>query len=119
MPHTPWPLVHPFPILVPAPTNKPPRINKGKELVKILSISFPENEYKTGPIIKPTKNNKLSNLFSFFNILLEAIKLTPDILPLKTKNKNAAKPINNPPVNADRGVKFIITINLLIQEKLD
>ena len=26
---------------------------------------------------------------------------------------------NNPPVNADRGVKFIITIILLVQEILD
>ena len=46
IPHTPWPLVHPFPTLVPTPTNKPPRINNGKEFVIMLSISFPENEYQ-------------------------------------------------------------------------
>ena len=92
---------------------------KGRELVKTLSMSLPDNEYITGPMIKPDKNNIFSNLFSFLIILSEAIELTPAILPLKTKNKNAAKPINNPPVKADRGVKFIITINLLIQEKQD
>jgi len=119
MPHTPWPLVHPFPILVPMPTNMPPMINKGREFVKTLSISLLENEYKIGPIIKPNKNNKLSYLLSSLKILLEAMELTPAILPLKIKNKNAAKPINNPPVKADIKVKFVILINLLIPEKQD
>ena len=49
----------------------------------------------------------------------DAIELTPAILPLKIKNKNTAKPINNPPVNADKGVKFTIAINLLILEIQD
>jgi len=91
---------------VPNPTNKPPTINKGNELVKTLSISLPDNEYMIGPIIKPDKNNILSSLFSFFIMLSEAIELTPAILPLKTKNKNAANPINDPPKKADTGVKF-------------
>ena len=44
IPHTPWPLVQPFPILVPTPTNNPPIINKGIEFVKMLTISLPVNE---------------------------------------------------------------------------
>ena len=119
IPHTPWPLVQPLPNLVPTPTNNPPIINKGIEFVKTLTISLPENENMIGPIISPNKNNILSNLFSLLIILPEAIELTPAILPLKAKNKNAAKPIKDPPAKADIGVKFIMFINLLIQEIQD
>lgn len=119
IPHIPWPLVHPFPTLVPKPTNKPPKIIKSVESVKTLTISFPDNEYIIGPIIKPNKKNKLSNLFKFLKILSEAIELTPDNLPLKINNKNTAKPINKPPVKADKGVKFIMFINFLKQEIRD
>ena len=80
---------------------------------------LPDNEYITGPMIKPDKNNILSNLFSFLIIQSEAIELTPAILPLKTKNKNAANPISDPPTKADTGVKFIIFINFLKLEKQD
>ena len=94
-------------------------IIKGNEFVKTLSISFPDNEYKIGPIIKPNKNNKLSILFVLLRMLSDATELTPANLPLKIKNKNTAKPINKPPVNADKGVKFIMFINFLKQEIQD
>ena len=113
MPHTPWPLVQPFPILVPMPTNNPPVIIKGKEFVKTLSILFPDNENKIGPIIKPNKNNKLSILFILLKIPSDAIELTPLNLPLKIKNIKAAKPISKPPVKSEYGVKFIMFINFL------
>lgn len=119
IPHTPWPLVQPFPILVPIPTNKPPIIINGKEFVKILSILFPDKENIIGPIIKPNKNTKLSILFILLKTLLEAIELTPLNLPLKIKNIKAAKPISNPPVKAEYGVKFITFINFLKLEIQD
>ena len=119
IPHTPCPLVQPFPILVPTPTSKPPIINKGIEFVKTLTISLSENEYMIGPIINPNINNILSILFSLLIILPEAIELTPAILPLKEKNKNAANPIRDPPTKEDIGVKFITFINLLKQEIQD
>jgi hypothetical protein len=49
---------------------------------------------------------------------LLAIPLIPVIRPLRIKNKKTDKPIMNPPVNADIGVKLIIFIKLLKQEIL-
>ena len=105
--------------MVPIPTSNPPIIIKGKEFVKTLSILFPDNVNKIGPIIKPNKNNILSNLFSSLIMMSAAIELTPAILPLKIKNKKAAKPIKVPPVKADKGVKFIMLINFLKPEIQD
>ena len=41
IPQTPWPEVHPLPILVPNPTRKPATTNKGieEEITKINEIS--------------------------------------------------------------------------------
>ena len=40
IPHTPWPLVHPLPILVPIPTNNPPNIIIGIDVVIEKGIAF-------------------------------------------------------------------------------
>jgi len=45
--------------------------------------------------------------------------LIPAIRPFRIKNKKTEKPIINPPVNADMGVKLIMFIKFLKQEKLD
>ena len=66
--------------------------------------------------------NKINWAFRISLFLLitpEAIELIPAILPLNAKNKNAANPIKDPPAKADIGVKFIMFINLLIQEIQD
>ena len=56
----------------------------------------------------------------FFEIKkLLAIPLTPVIRPFRIKNKKTEKPIINPPVNADMGVKLIMFIKSLKLEKLD
>jgi hypothetical protein len=73
-------------ILVPIPTSNPPIIIIGKEFVKTLSILFPDNVNKIGPIIKPNKNNKLSILFTLLKTPSDAIELTPLKIKLKIKN---------------------------------
>jgi hypothetical protein len=72
--------------LVPIPTSNPPIIIIGKEFVKTLSILFPDNVNKIGPIIKPNKNNKLSILFTLLKTPSDAIELTPLKIKLKIKN---------------------------------
>jgi len=68
--------------------------------------------------VKKFKNNKLSIRLFFEIKKLLAIPLIPVIRPLRIKNKKTEKPISNPPVNADIGVKLIIFIKLLKQEIL-
>ena len=63
-----------------------------------------------GPKISPTKNKRLSNLLSSLLMKLLAIPLIPISLPLNRKNINTAKPIINPPINAEIGVKLTIFI---------
>ncbi len=46
-------------------------------------------------------------------------EIISEVIETKAKNKNAAKPIKDPPTKADIGVKFIMFINLLIQEIQD
>ena len=111
MPLIPCPLVQPLLNLVPKPTNTPPAVNKGNELEINILISLPnKNVQIKGPNINPTKNNKFSIFLSFEIKKLLAIPLTPIMLPLSIKNKITDRPINNPPVNADTGVKLIIFI---------
>ena len=45
--------------------------------------------------------------------------LIPTIRPFRIKNKKTEKPIINPPVNADMGVKLIMFIKSLKLEKPD
>ena len=85
IPHTPWPLVHPFPILVPTPTNKPPRINNGKEFVIILSISFPENEYKRA----------MNNLIDIYFDLLSSDITNIEYIDLRISERAIIKLYNN------------------------
>ena len=66
-----------------------------------------------GPKTNPTINKKLSVLFCFETRALFTILLTPANRPLPTKNNITAKPIIMPPTKADRGVKFMIFINLI------
>ena len=66
-----------------------------------------------GPTTNPIKNKKLSVLFCFETRASFTIPLTPAKRPLPTKNNITAKPIVTPPTNADRGVKFIMFINLI------
>ena len=56
------------------------------------------------------KNKKLSGRSVLCINAFEAILLTPAILPLKINKIKTANPIKIPPVNADKGVKFIIVI---------
>ena len=63
-----------------------------------------------GPIISPDKNKKLSNLLSSLLMKLLAMPLIPINLPLNRKNISTAKPIINPPINAEMGVKLTIFI---------
>ena len=60
-----------------------------------------------GPIIKPIKNKKLSNLSSFEFKKLLAIPLIPINRPLNIKKIATAKPIKQPPRNEGIGVKLI------------
>ena len=62
------------------------------------------------PRIKPNRNKKLSNLLSFEFKKLLAIPLIPISRPLKTKKITTAKPIREPPRNAETGVKLIMFI---------
>ena len=71
-----------------------------------------------GPITKPIKNNKLSNLLFFSDNALAAIPLIPTNLPLNKKKITTARPIIIPPRVAVIGVKFTIFINYLKLEKL-
>lgn len=66
-----------------------------------------------GPKTNPIINKKLSVLFCFETRALFTIPLTPANRPLPTKNNITAKPIIMPPAKADRGVKFMIFINLI------
>ena len=66
-----------------------------------------------GPITNPTTNKKLSALFCFETRVSFTMPLTPANRPLPTKNNITAKPIIMPPTKADRGVKFMIFINLI------
>ena len=61
-----------------------------------------------GPIINPIKNKRLSNLLSLVVKKLLAIPLIPINRPLNTKKIITAKPIKDPPRNAEIGVKLII-----------
>ena len=65
-----------------------------------------------GPKTNPTMNKKLSALFCFETRALFTMPLTPANRPLPTKNNITAIPIITPPIKADRGVKFMIFINL-------
>ena len=71
-----------------------------------------------GPKTNPTINKKLSVLFCFETRALFTMPLTPANRPLPTKNNITAKPIIMPPKKADWGVKFIIFINLISQNKV-
>ena len=66
-----------------------------------------------GPKTNPAVNKKLSPLFCFETRALFTIPLTPANRPLPTKNNITAIPIITPPIKADRGVKFMIFINLI------
>ena len=66
-----------------------------------------------GPKINPTKNKKLSVLFCFETRALFTMPLMPASRPFPIKNIITAKPIIIPPAKADRGVKFMIFINLM------
>ena len=72
-------------------------------------------EYINGAVIKPNRNNKLSNLFSFSVNALLAIPLIPTKRPFSKKNTATASPIINPPVKAGIGVKFTMFIKLITQ----
>ena len=61
-----------------------------------------------GPIINPIKNKRLSNLLSLVVKKLLAIPLIPINRPLNTKKITTAKPIKDPPRNAEIGVKLTI-----------
>ena len=61
-----------------------------------------------GPIINPIKNKRLSNLLSLEVKKLLAIPLIPINRPLNTKKITTAKPIKDPPRNAEIGVKLTI-----------
>ncbi len=63
-----------------------------------------------GPRIKPNRNKKLSTLLIFEVKKLLAIPLIPISLPLNTKKITTAKPIKEPPRNAEIGVKLTIFI---------
>ena len=63
-----------------------------------------------GPIINPAINKKLSNLLFFEVKKLLAIPLIPISRPLNTKKITTAKPIKEPPRNAEIGVKLTIFI---------
>ena len=66
-----------------------------------------------GPKTNPTINKQLSVLFCFETRALFTMPLTPANRPLPTKNNITAKPIITPPIKADRGVKFMMFINLI------
>ena len=66
-----------------------------------------------GPKTNPTINKKLSVLFCFETRVSFTMPLTPANRPLPIKNNITAKPIIMPPTKADRGVKFMIFINLI------
>ena len=61
-----------------------------------------------GPIINQIKNKRLSNLLSLEVKKLLAIPLIPINRPLNTKKITTAKPIKDPPRNAEIGVKLTI-----------
>ena len=116
MPQMPWPLVQPLPIFVPMPTKKPPIIIIGSDdVIKKEILFFVKNAYKIGPKTKPTINKKLSVLFCFETRTLFTMPLMPANRPFPIKNIITAKPIIIPPIKADCGVKFIISINLIGQ----
>ena len=66
-----------------------------------------------GPKTNPIINKKLSVLFCFETKALFTMPLMPANRPLPIKNNITAKPIIIPPTKADRGVKFMIFINLI------
>ena len=115
IPHTPCPLVHPLPILVPIPTNNPPKIMIGIDDVIKKGIEAPENIIKiNGPNIKPNKNNKFVMRFWDVVSVLLTIPLTPANLPLETKKSITAIPISKPPIKAVKGEKFTVSMISII-----
>ena len=108
IPHTPCPLVQPLPILVPIPTNNPPNIIIGIEVVIEKGIVLCVNIIKIiGPNIRPNKNNKFTVRLCGLVRELLTILLTPANLPLETKKRITPIPINTPPKKEENGVKFI------------
>ena len=115
IPLTPCPLVQPLPILVPIPTNKPPMIIIGIELVTLKVIGFLEKNIKIkGPKIKPNTNKALiTRLEDLVNKLL-AMPLTPTKRPVEIKKMITANPIKSPPIKELIGVKFTKSILIII-----
>jgi hypothetical protein len=103
-PHTPWPEVQPEPIFVPKPTNNPATIS-----VKLLARSSIESppaakEYIAAPQIKPTTKATRQNrsLPLVEPKMLLRIPETPAMRPFKSKSREAAMPINAPPIKPPR-----------------
>ena len=71
-----------------------------------------------GPKTNPIINKKLSVLFSFETRVALTMPLIPANRPFPIKNIITAKPIMTPPQKADKGVKFMIFINLMHQTKI-
>ena len=108
--------MHPFPILVPMPTSKPPKTINGNELVTENKISLlVTNVYEKGPSTNPNKNNKFDDLFFVFVRALLAIPLTPASLPVLIKNIITAIPISKPPTKAGKGVKLMVSIVIILE----
>ncbi len=112
IPQTPWPLVQPLPNWVPTPTNRPPIITSGVEIEKVTSGICPMNKpYKSGERIRPARKAIRHDISPHF---VEKhppnIPLIPATRPLNNIKIMAATPIKIPPINADIGVKFSITL---------
>ena len=58
-PHTPWPLVHPFPRTTPNPTRRPAELSMTKLFDTVWLGISPKNTYQIGPAINKPMINKI------------------------------------------------------------
>mmetsp|Transcript_14491 Transcript_14491/g.10446 ORF Transcript_14491/g.10446 Transcript_14491/m.10446 type:complete len:137 (-) Transcript_14491:13-423(-) len=117
IPHTPCPLVHPFPSLVPTPTSSPPMIHPyharkvslnttGSKNVKVvlpMVMESPVMKYvRTGILISPTKKGYFHKKPEPRSYLITELKtpLRPVILPYKCKFNDVAIAMKAPPIKA-------------------
>ena len=119
----PCPVVHPLPSLVPKPTKNPPTMNPSGETIGIVASPYPRRaSVSASGSISVTYtlavNANAAKKLSFHccagsvNVLTGATMNelirpeAPRISPLKRSRVAADRPISEPPINPEMGVKY-------------
>lgn len=104
-PHTPCPLVQPFPKRDPKPTSSPAKKSSGTEEVKVTCGCRTKAEINAAP-----EGNPIRKAAAWLQgtpdplkpVARAAIPLTPAIRPLSKSKSPAAVPISAPPASATK-----------------